>query len=512
MGSTRTILVDLVVIVMFMAGFAQFRAPRGARRGNWTAAIALALATVVVLLRDPIHGWLVIVAAVVVGGGLGWTVAARVTMVQIPAMVAFQHGAGGVAAFLVSAVELTREPVIGMSVGKLSGLLGLTLGAATFAGSLIAGAKLMGTLQGTPVLLPRHGFLTVATLVLVAALGAGVGVGGPGVVVGGSIALIVVSMWLGFVVAIRIGGADMPVLISFLNAAAGLAAAFCGILIQSRLLVVCGAVVAASGGILTQIMCRAMNRRLMKVFLGFGSAVSVRSWLPAEPTEASSAAGKEHTAQPAEPIAQASAEKATTPRPIADTAGIADAPGAAGSPEPEPTPPAADPHETAIALVREAKTVIVVPGYGMALAQAQFQVVQLARLFESRGTRVLFAIHPVAGRMPGHMNVLLAEADVSYDQLIEMEEANLRFKGTDLALVVGACDVVNPAAVQTEGTPISGMPILNVHDARHVLVCNLDARPGYSGVENLLYSRPNVVRLFGDAKQTLERIIAGVTA
>lgn len=175
-----------------------------------------------------------------------------------------------------------------------------------------------------------------------------------------------------------------------------------------------------------------------------------------------------------------------------------------------PPQPPADPLSAAIALARDAKSVIIVPGYGMALAQAQFRVVQLAKRLESHGARVLFAIHPVAGRMPGHMNVLLAEADVSYDQLIELDDANPRFPETDLALVVGACDVVNPAAVLTEGTPISGMPILNVHEARHVLVCNLDARPGYSGVDNLLYSRPNVLPLFADARQTLEKILDGL--
>jgi NAD(P) transhydrogenase subunit beta len=470
MGGIGSVVIDLVVIIVFMAGFAQFRAPRSARRGNLTAAAALVMAVLVVVLGNPIGGWPVIVGAVVVGGGLGWGVSAKVTMVGIPAMVAFQHGAGGVAAFLVSAVELTRDPVSGISVGKLSGLLGMVIGAATFAGSLIAGGKLMGKLSGKPVVLPRHGVLIAATLVAIAVVCAVVGMGGPRTVAWGAIVLIAVSMWLGVAVSIRIGGADMPVLISFLNATAGLAAAFCGVVIQNRLLVVCGAVVAASGSVLTQIMCAAMNRNLLKVFLGFASSAPAPRRLPVGPSAAGAAA------------------------------------------IPELASAATDPRDAAIALAREAKSVIVVPGYGMALAQAQFQVVQLADLLESRGASVCYAIHPVAGRMPGHMNVLLAEADVSYDKLIELDDANPRFKDTDLALVVGACDVVNPAAVRTEGTPISGMPILNVQEARRVLVCNLDARPGYSGVENILYAMPNVVLLFGDATHTLERIIDGVRA
>jgi len=510
MGDTWTALVDLVVIGMFLAGFAQFRQPRQARYGNLTAAVALALACVLVVVRDPLEGWPVILAGIVVGGGLGWAVAAKASMVQIPALVAVQHGAGGVAALLVSVVELTREPTNGFSVGKLSGLLGLTIGAATFTGSLIAGGKLTGILKSTPVRLPHHGGITLLAVVALGALGAVVGLGRAGVTVWGAGLLVVVSMGLGVLMAMRIGGADMPVLISFLNAAAGLAAAFCGIIIQSRLLVVCGAVVAASGSILTQVMCRAMNRRLVKVFVGFESAGPVRTWLPVEPAGAGPAVEVQQTSPPRDQSVTAVAEPAAGSGPAAGAAATGGALGVAGCPGPGTRPAADDPQATAITLAREARSVIFVPGYGMALAQAQFEVVQLARRLESRGARVLFAIHPVAGRMPGHMNVLLAEADVAYDQLIELEEANRQFPDTDLALVVGACDVVNPAAVQTEGTPISGMPILTAHEARHVLVCNLDARPGYSGVENLLYSRPNVVRLFGDAKRTLEAISAGL--
>ncbi|HAK93595.1 MAG TPA: NAD synthetase [Planctomycetes bacterium] len=479
---------EFVVIVIFMAGFAQFRTPAGARCGNLTAAAAMIMAAAVVVLRESIDGWPVIAAALIAGGGLGWAIAAGITMRQIPAMIAFQHGAGGVAAFLVSAAELAREPASGLSVGKAAGLLGIALGAATFAGSLVAGGKLAGVLKGTPTVLPRHGAITGATLAVLVVLGAAVGLSGPGAVVWGSIALIAVSMWLGVAAAIRIGGADMPVLISFLNAAAGLAAAFCGVIIKSQLLIACGATVAASGSILTHVMCKAMHRNLRRVFLGFAPAGPAPRWLP---DDSSGGAG----AEAARPEAASGAGTAGAP---AET--------------PAPAPAAIDPLAEAVALARAAARVIIVPGYGMALAQAQFQTVQLANALEARGAEVWFAIHPVAGRMPGHMNVLLAEADVSYDKLIELDEANRRLEDADLALVVGACDVVNPAAVQTEGTPISGMPIIDAGAARHVLVCNLDARPGYSGVENLLYARPNAVLLFGDAARTLERIIEGVKA
>jgi H+-translocating NAD(P) transhydrogenase subunit beta len=274
--------------------------------------------------------------------------------------------------------------------------------------------------------------------------------------------LFALSVLLGILFSIRIGGADMPVLISFLNATAGLAAALCGIIIQNGLLVACGATVAASGSILTHVMCLAMNRGLIKVFMG---SLSKQRTVPKEIRNAED-------------------------RPILTDMGNG-----------------GERFEYALSAARISEKIVIIPGYGMALAQAQFQVVRLAHRLEELGKKVKFAIHPVAGRMPGHMNVLLAEAEVDYENLVEIEAINPEFPSTDLALIVGACDVVNPAAVSQEGTPISGMPILMAHEARVVVVCNMDGKPGYSGVKNPLYDMARTITLFGDAKETLARLL-----
>jgi NAD(P) transhydrogenase subunit beta len=279
------------------------------------------------------------------------------------------------------------------------------------------------------------------------------------------------AVGLGAVFAVRIGGADMPVLISFLNATAGLAAAFCGLAIQNRLLIAAGATVVASGSILTHIMCKGMNRSLAAIFTGLPTASGRRDDGPAPAREPDAL-------RPPAP-ARAEAVPAVSEDPLA----------------------------RAFRTLRDAATVIIVPGYGMALAEAQFETVELAEKLESTGKMVRFAIHPVAGRMPGHMHVLLAEAEVDYRKLAEIDAINAEFKDTDVALIVGACDVVNPAAIRTTGTPISGMPILLAHEARAAVVCNLDEKPGYSGVENPLYRDPRTIMLNGDAKERLRQLI-----
>ncbi len=468
------LLIDLAIILVFLGGFRLFRTPRGARTGNLLAAFALLLAVAVVLWRHRILQPELVLIALLAGSLVGWMVAMRVNMIQIPAMVAFQHGAGGVAAFLVSFVELTRGAEPGMA--KISGLLGLIIGAVTFSGSLIAAGKLASLIKQPPVNLPKHSWLIIGLVVLLALGGVAAGGVEGQTLVYYLLVLIVLSVALGLVFSIRIGGADMPVLISFLNATAGLAAAFCGVIIQNRLLIACGATVAASGSILTHVMCKAMNRNLLKVFIGFQSKV---------------AAKPEALIKDPEPqLNGASSDKG----------------------EPAPASPASgDPLTAAVEASHNAKSIIIIPGYGMALAQAQFLVVELATLMEKMGKRVRFAIHPVAGRMPGHMNVLLAEAELDYDKLCEMDDINPEFKDTDLAIVVGASDVVNPAAITIADTPISGMPILLAHEAKHVLVCNLDARPGYSGIENPLYQQHKAILLFGDAKTSIQNLIKGLS-
>ncbi|HOH06132.1 MAG TPA: NAD(P)(+) transhydrogenase (Re/Si-specific) subunit beta [bacterium] len=471
------LLIDLAIILIFLAGFRLFRTPKGARSGNLMAAFALILAVVVVILRHRILQPEIVLIALAAGSLVGWIVAMRVNMIQIPAMVAFQHGAGGVAAFLVSFVELTRLAEPGMA--KVSGILGLIIGAVTFSGSMIASGKLANVIKQPPVVLPKHSWLTIGLIILLAI--GGVIAGG---VQGASLVywlllLILLSVLLGLVFSIRIGGADMPVLISFLNATAGLAAALCGVIIQNRLLIACGATVAASGSILTHVMCKAMNRNLFSVFFGFQHK-SASEKIQAAPTEGPAGEGQ------------------------------SPAPAAVEQP-PAPQRVKGDPLTEAVEAAREAKSVIFIPGYGMALAQAQFLVVELAALLEKMGKEVKFAIHPVAGRMPGHMNVLLAEAELPYDKLCEMEDINPEFNRTDLAIVVGASDVVNPAAITVEDTPISGMPILLAHEAGKVLVCNLDERPGYSGIANPLYQMDRVIALFGDAKASLTSLIEQIS-
>ncbi|MCC6858324.1 MAG: NAD(P)(+) transhydrogenase (Re/Si-specific) subunit beta [Bryobacterales bacterium] len=445
-------IVDAGVILLLLAGVSQFRALPSARRGNLAAALALLCGIAAVLFRNPPLEPGAVVIAVLAGSLAGWAVALRVDMVQIPAMVAFQHGAGGVAAFLVSFVELTRHAAALTGIARPAGILGLIVGAATFSGSMVASGKLAGRLASRPVVLRHHNALLLLLIGLMAALAL---TGGAGPVLWLSLlGLVLLSILLGVLFSARIGGADMPVLISFLNATAGAAAALCGILIQNRLLIACGATVAASGSLLTYFMCRAMNRSLVRVFAGS---------LPGAPA-----------AQPApEPVAPASGQ---------------------------------DPFVRAAESLRDARSVIVVPGYGMAQAHAQLETVQLGEILARMGKQVRFAVHPVAGRMPGHMHVLLAEAGVDPDTLLDITEINSDFSSTDVALIVGACDVVNPAAITQPGTPISGMPILNAHEARHAVVCNLDRRPGYSGVENSLYAEPATIFLEGDAKVTLRRL------
>lgn len=454
------ILIDFSIIVVLFAGIRFFRSVEKARMGNLLAAFALLLAFLLVFYRHNISPIWLIAAALAVGSAAGYFVAMKVNMIQIPAMVAFQHGAGGIAVMVVSIVELTRGSVALSAVGAVSGLLGLIIGAATFSGSMIASGKLANKLKQTPTTFPHHRDLIIFNLACVVLMAIFSSVNFQGLQGVWLLALVVFSVIFGYLFSIRIGGADMPVLISFLNATAGLAAAFCGIIIENRLLIVCGATVAASGSILTHIMCKSMNRNLFRVFIK----------IPNIGTDS---------------VSEVKSGNTTTAKTLNVT----------------------DVFEAACNQLRDAKNVIFIPGYGMAIAQAQFEVVDLAKKLIHAGKSVKFAIHPVAGRMPGHMNVLLAEADLDYDLLNELEAINPEFAGADVAFVVGACDVVNPAAISQEGTPISGMPILNAHEAKTIIVCNFDEKPGYSGVKNPLYEMSNSTLLFGDAKETVKKLL-----
>jgi len=458
---------DFFVLGLVFWGIWMFRHPDRAKKGNLIAGTAMALAAGIVLFRHPPEHPYILAGAILIGSLAGIWVVSRIGMIQIPSMVAFQNGAGGLASFLIAFVELMRGNLD--LVNEISGLLGLVMGAFTFSGSMIAAGKLANRLSQIPVLLKGHtlilgmNFLMVVGLMSFAlgstmSLTLGVWVW---------VVLVLAAGLFGILFAIRVGGADMPVLISFLNATTGLAAALCGMVLGNKLLISCGAAVAASGSILTHVMCQAMNRSLYRVFVPL---IQKNDPLPGERIEP----------QPEDE------KKQSRPETI-------------------------DPLQDVAQRIRRSEKIVIVPGYGMAVAQAQFEVIALTQSLISMGKDVQFAIHPVAGRMPGHMNVLLAEAGVDYDLLKEMDDINPGFKDTDLVLVVGACDVVNPSAIKVNGSPISGMPILHVHEASHVVCCNLDERPGYSGVENPLYKDEKTTLLLGDAKQTLETLFLALS-
>ena len=455
-------LVAAIVIALFLGGIALFHSPETARKGTWLLGLGWALAIGIVLLRHPPRSPELLLIAVLAGGAIGVFSALRTGAVGVPAMVAFQHGAGGGASFLIAYSQLTRTGTDWTTLSQSAAVLAIIFGAVTFTGSLVAAGKLAGKIRQQPVFLPGHLAILLGVLGLIgllsvsAVLQSGLPIG-----IGSASALIVVCLLLGVIFTIRVGGADMPIVISFFNATAGIAASFNGIIVGNYVLIGGGAAVAASGSMLTIVMLRAINRSLLGVFSGIRPSLTgpaeVLGGVPAE----------------------ADAEQAS-------------------------------PFDRTIAALKGAKDVIIATGYGMAISQAQEQVHSLAKRLEEHGARVRYAIHPVAGRMPGHMNVLLAEAGVGYDELFEMGAINDDFKKADLAIVVGACDVVNPAASLYEGTPISGMPILKVHEANTVIVLNYDEKPGFSGVENPLYKMKHVIPVWGDAKANLNTLLSSL--
>jgi NAD(P) transhydrogenase subunit beta len=443
----------------FVIGLHLMNSPATAARGNRLSAAAMALAiltTAVVLGHDgaiTVTGVLVLVAGAAAGGAAGLYAARRVAMTAMPQLVSLFNAVGGGAAALLAVHDLTG-PVAAPGRVAVTGALDILIGAITFTGSLVAAGKLQGWVPGQPIMLPGGRLLTTA-------LAAG-GLGGGGwlaVQPDSRVALVlltVASLGFGVTMVLPIGGADMPVVISLLNAFTGTAVAMAGFVLGNPVLIIAGALVGASGGILTKLMADAMNRSIGSIIVGgFGTGDT------AAPAGAAGAAVREVSAD-----------------------------------------------DVAIQLAYASK-VVIVPGYGLAAAQAQHEVAELADVLERRGVEVTYAIHPVAGRMPGHMNVLLAEANVPYPQLKEMDEANPDFARTDVALVIGANDVTNPAA-RRPGNPISGMPILDVDQARAVIVIKRSMGHGYAGIDNELYANPRTGMLFADAKRGLAALTAGV--
>jgi len=416
---------------------------RLARAGNLIGVGAVLLATVVTLSKYNLWSSPLTLSALAAGVILGLAGAYRVKMITMPQTVALLNGFGGLASALVAWSAIHVNGLF----ERNAALLALSIGILTFTGSAVAAGKLAGWLSSKPVILPGHGLIAGALLLAMLL----------GVVFNLPCPTLLASALFGVVFSIRVGGADMPITISLLNSLSGVAGGISGIAIGDPVLACSGGVVGASGLLLTQIMCQAMNRKLSNILLPSGAA-PVKAAVPA-----------------------------------ASAAAVAD-----------PSP--RDENALASAL-RSAADVMIVPGYGMALAQAQGAVKKLADRFMERGAKVRYAIHPVAGRMPGHMNVLLCEVDVPYEMLFELEAINDDFKNCDVVIAVGANDTINPAANTAEGTPIYGMPVLSVSDAKCVVVCNLDTRPGYAGVPNTLYNHPKVTLLTGDANASLDKLL-----
>ena len=445
----------LIAAVLFILSLRGLSSQETARRGNLYGIVGMAIAILATLTMAMIDPHPVLVGSIGIGAVVGAIMAARVGMTQMPELVALLHSFVGIAAVLVGySLQLHGRPPL---VERIEIFIDVWIAAITFTGSVLAFLKLRGSVSGKPTLLPgRHAFnltMLIASIVL-AALYAREPDLWP-LVAGTAIACV-----LGVHLVAAIGGADMPVVVSMLNSYSGWAAAAAGFMLENDLLIITGALVGSSGAILSYIMCHAMNRSFVSVILGgFGAEEG------AAPGGAS--------AQPAGEVKSIAAE------------------------------------ETA-ELLRDAKSVIVVPGYGMAVAQAQYPLYEVTKILRAKGANVRFAIHPVAGRLPGHMNVLLAEAKVPYDIVLEMEEVNADFPSTDVVLVIGANDIVNPGALDDPSSPIYGMPILEVWKAKICVVMKRGMASGYAGVDNPLFYKDNTRMLFGDAKKMIDAVLTAL--
>ena len=442
---------------LFVSGIKQLSSPATARSGNARAALAMLVAVVVTVLQNQILSWPTVAASVLLGTLAGTLLARTIKMTAMPQLVAVFNGFGGGASAAVAGAEYLRVAGTGAEMTAASGatiILGTLIGAVTFSGSFVAYGKLQGVVTGNPVTFPLQ--KTANALLFLGILMSGIAFTVGDATPQMYLLVAVVALVLGVLLVIPIGGADMPVVVSLLNSYSGLAAAATGFVLGNMILIIAGALVGASGLILTRIMCKAMNRSLGNVAFGAFGAEGPKARLK------------------------------TGERAVRDV----DA-------------------EQAAMMLAYAGSVVVVPGYGLAVAQAQHELKKVCDLLQERGVTVRFGIHPVAGRMPGHMNVLLAEADVSYDQLLDLDEINPEFDSTDVVLVVGANDVVNPAARDPESV-IAGMPILDVDRARSVIVMKRSLSAGFAGIDNDLFYLDNTSMFFGDAKQAMSDLVREV--
>ena len=492
------IILSAVLAVLVLAGISMMSKVKTAVAGNLLSAFAMLCGIVGTLFFAGVVSVWTIYVSILVGALIGSLLAARVQMIQMPQTVALFNGLGGGASALVGLLSVHGETAF----VRFTALLAVAVGMVTLVGSLVAAGKLHRVLPQKPVVWKAHALCTLLFLALTLAfVVAGAFVDGIGLtvcLVGAFVSASLFGLWF----SLRVGGADMPITISLLNSLSGVAGSIAGMAIGDVFLVAVGGIVGASGLLLTQIMCRAMNRKLMSILTG-GTMTP-----PAPQTPVIDNHENEELIRRIMDLEKKIKELEAM---VADLEARVQALDGQLNAAPAAAPAPVEEAPTAASVLSKAKDVIIVPGYGMALAQAQHQVRQLADKLESRGARVRFAIHPVAGRMPGHMNVLLAEADVDYEKLYEMDAINDDFKNADAVVVIGANDVLNPAARNAVGTPIYGMPVLNVDQAPEVIVCNFDLKPGYAGVENPIYSREKGVYLeLGDAKETLMRLMAGI--
>jgi NAD(P) transhydrogenase subunit beta len=454
--------------ILFILSLGGLSHPETARRGNLFGIVGMAIAVIATILGPRVTpaGYAWIIGALVVGGSIGLYAAKKVQMTQMPELVALMHSLVGLAACLVGFASYVDTSVrytgAEKTIHEVEIYIGILIGAVTFSGSVIAFGKLSGKIGGKPLLLPGRHWLNLLGLLIVIWFGR-VFLQAQGISDGmlPLLVMTVIALLFGVHMVMAIGGADMPVVVSMLNSYSGWAAAATGFMLSNDLLIVTGALVGSSGAILSYIMCRAMNRNFISVIAGgFG-------------TGGGTAAAAGGAAQPAGEVVPVSAV------------------------------------ETA-EMLREAKNVIIVPGYGMAVAQAQHTVYEITRLLRDKGVNVRFGIHPVAGRMPGHMNVLLAEAKVPYDIVLEMDEINEDFPDTDVSMVIGANDIVNPAAQDDPASPIAGMPVLEVWKAKTSIVMKRSMASGYAGVDNPLFYKDNNRMLFGDAKKMLDEVLVAL--
>ncbi len=436
-----------------------------ARRGNWYGIIGMLIALAATVAAIDPSGWPILGGVVIIGAVIGATVASRVQMTSMPELVAILHSFVGLAAVLVGfgtyqAQFATGGPAEGGGTLLVEIFIGVCIGAVTFTGSVIAFLKLRGTLSGKPLMLPGRHMINLAMLAATIVLGVMFAMAAGTTGNQYLIAATIITFILGVHFVMAIGGADMPVVVSMLNSYSGWAAAAAGFMLSNDLLIITGALVGSSGAILSYIMCKGMNRSFVSVMLGgFGTEGG---------TVASTASG-----EPAGEVRSVDAE-------------------------------------TAAEMLRQSKKIIIVPGYGLAVAQAQHSLAEVVKILKEGGTEVKFAIHPVAGRLPGHMNVLLAEANIPYDIVFEMDEVNDEFSSTDVSWVIGANDIVNPSALDDPGSPIAGMPVLHVWEARDTIVMKRGMASGYAGVDNPLFYKDNTQMLFGDAKKVVDEILTAM--